>query len=190
MRHLKAGRKLGRNASHRLALMRNLTRALIEHERIITTVEKAKELRPFIEKLITLAKKNTLHARRLVLARLGPLSKAAFHDEKGEPTDDSAFKKLFKEIGPRFATRPGGYTRIIKRQERRLGDAGRTAFIEFLKAGETKVRTRAPAPAPRVTEPTPPAPPTQTPPPAPAPEASTQAPTPPATPPQEPPANP
>jgi large subunit ribosomal protein L17 len=174
MRHLKAGRKLGRNASHRLALMRNLSRALVEHERIITTVEKAKELRPFIEKLVTLAKKGTLHARRLVLARLGPQSKVHFLDDKGEPTDDSALKKLFKEIGPRFATRPGGYTRIIKRHERRLGDAGRTAFIEFLKEGETKVRARTPAPAPRVTEPTPSAPPAETPPPAPTPEASQQ----------------
>src|SRR5215472_11244233 len=173
MRHLKAGRKLGRNASHRLALMRNLTRALVQHERIITTVEKAKELRPFVEKLVTLAKKGTLHARRLVLARLGPQSKTNFHDDKGEPTEDSALKKLFKEIGPRFATRPGGYTRIIKRHERRLGDAGRTAFIEFLKEGETKVRARTPAPAPRVTEPTPPA---QTPPPAPTPQTSQEQP--------------
>ena len=181
MRHLKAGRKLGRNASHRLALMRNLTRSLIEHERIITTVEKAKELRPFVEKIITLAKKGTLHARRLVLARLGPLAKAHFHDDKGKPTDDWLLKKLFKEIGPRFATRPGGYTRIIKRHERRLGDAGRTAFIELLKEGETKVRAKAPAPAPRVTEPTPP--------PAP-PEGSTQPETPqPAPPEQQPPAN-
>lgn len=180
MRHLKAGRKLGRNASHRLALMRNLTRSLIEHERIITTVEKAKELRPFVEKIITLAKKNTLHARRLVLARLGPLAKARFYDNKGEPTEDSVFKKLFKEIGPRFANRPGGYTRIIKRHERRLGDAGRTAFIELLKEGETKVRAKAPAPAPRVTEPPPPA---QTPPPTP--EASAQPETPPPAPPQE-----
>ena len=176
MRHLKAGRKLGRNASHRLALMRNLTRSLIQHERIITTVEKAKELRPFVEKIITLAKKNTLHARRLVLARLGPLAKASFHDDKGEPTDDWVLKKLFKEIGPRFATRPGGYTRIIKRHERRLGDAGRTAFIELLKEGETKVRSRAAAPAPRVAEPTPA---TATPP---TPEASAQ---PESTPPQE-----
>ena len=180
MRHLKAGRKLGRNASHRLALMRNLTRSLIQHERIITTVEKAKELRPFVEKIITLAKKNTLHARRLVLARLGPLAKADFHDNKGEPTDDWALKKLFKEIGPRFANRPGGYTRIIKRHERRLGDAGRTAFIELLKEGETKVRAKTPAPAPRVTEPTPPAETTPTPPP-PTPEASAT----PETPPQE-----
>lgn len=184
MRHRKAGRKLGRNASHRLALMRNLTRSLIEHERIITTVEKAKELRPFVEKIITLAKKGTLHARRLVLARLGPLAKAEFHDDKEQPTGDWALKKLFKEIGPRFATRPGGYTRIIKRHERRLGDAGRTAFIELLKEGETKVRAKAAAPAPRVT-----APPAETPP---APEASSQPETPPPAPPheQQPPANP
>lgn len=180
MRHLKAGRKLGRNASHRLALMRNLTRSLIQHERIITTVEKAKELRPFVEKIITLAKKNTLHARRLVLARLGPLAKANFHDDKGQPTDDWVLKKLFKEIGPRFATRPGGYTRIIKRHERRLGDGGRTAFIELLKEGETKVRAKAAAPAPRVTEPTP-ATPTPPPSPPPSPEASGQ----PESPPQE-----
>jgi large subunit ribosomal protein L17 len=182
MRHLKAGRKLGRNASHRLALMRNLARALIQHERIVTTVEKAKELRRFVEKLITLAKKGlasgdsvrTLHARRLVLSRLGPVAKAPFYDDEGKPTDDWVLKKLFKEIGPRFASRPGGYTRIIKRHERRLGDGGRTAFIELLKEGETKVRARtpAPAPAPRVTEPPPTAETPPPPPPAPTPEAS------------------
>lgn len=142
MRHLKAGRKLGRNAAHRLALKRNLARALFEHERIITTLEKAKEVRPFVEKLITLAKKGTLHHRRQALARL---------------PDRDIVAKLFAEIGPRFEDRPGGYTRIIKRHERRLGDAGRTAFLELLKAGETKVRARAPAPppapAPRVSEP-------------------------------------
>jgi large subunit ribosomal protein L17 len=142
MRHLKAGRKLGRNAPHRLALMRNLARALFEHGRIITTVEKAKEARRFIEKLITLAKKNTLHARRLALARL---------------PDRDAVDKLFKDIAPRFHDRPGGYTRVIKRHQRRLGDGGRTAFLELLKEGETKVRARQPAPppapVPRVTEP-------------------------------------
>jgi large subunit ribosomal protein L17 len=122
--------------------MRNLARALIEHGRIITTVEKAKEARRFVEKLITLAKKNSLHSRRLVLARL--------HDK-------DATAKLCKEIAPRFADRPGGYTRVIKRTQRRLGDAGKTAFLELLKEGETKVRARAPV-APRVEEPqTPPA---------------------------------
>src|SRR5262245_44871709 len=120
MRHLKAGRKLGRNASHRLALMRNLSRALIQHERIVTTLEKAKELRPFVEKIITLAKKGTLHARRLVVARLGPMSKTRFYDDEGEPLDDRVLDKLFNELGPRFRDRPGGYTRVIKRHERRL----------------------------------------------------------------------
>src|SRR5690606_30801254 len=124
MRHRKAGRKLGRNASHRRALMRNLARALFLHERIITTVPKAKEVRPFAEKLITLAKRGTLHARRLAVARLG---------------DKEVVSKLFDEIGPRFADRPGGYTRIIKRLERRLGDAGKTAYLELLKEGEVKV---------------------------------------------------
>ncbi len=152
MRHLKAGRKLGRNASHRLALMRNLTRSLIQHERIITTLEKAKELRPFVEKLITLAKTDSLHARRLVLSRLGPMGKARFFSDDGDPLDDRVLDKLFKDLGPRYRERPGGYTRVIKRHERRLGDAGRTAFIELLKEGETKVRARQPktAPAPKV----------------------------------------
>lgn len=161
MRHLKAGRRLGRDSEHRLALFRNLTRSLIEHERIITTEAKAKELRPFVEKIITLAKKNTLHARRLVIARLGPTAKAVLNDKKDEPTDDTVLSKLFNILGPRFKDRPGGYTRILKRHEFRLGDAGRTAFIELLKEGETKVRasvpkgsvpTPAPAPAPVVTE--------------------------------------
>src|SRR5207249_11993869 len=102
---------------------------------------KAKEVRPFVEKLVTLAKKGSLHARRLALSRL---------------PDREAVDRLFNELGPRFQDRPGGYTRIIKRHERRLGDAGKTAFLEFLKAGETKVRARAPSlpttPVPKVTE--------------------------------------
>jgi large subunit ribosomal protein L17 len=149
MRHLRAGRKLGRNASHRVALMRNLSRALFEHGRIITTVEKAKAVRPFVEKLITLAKKNTLHSRRLALARL---------------PDRDIIAKLFDEIGPRFQDRQGGYTRVIKRHERRLGDAGKTAFLELLKEGETKVQRRSPAPlrsAPETEEPKPAAPATK-----------------------------
>src|SRR3974390_1250881 len=109
MRHLNAGRTLGRNATHRLALFRNLTRALIEHERIVTTVEKAKEVRPFVEKLITLAKKGTLHARRLARARLGSVGSADLLDKKEEFTGDTVLQKLFKELGPRFADRPGGY---------------------------------------------------------------------------------
>ena len=153
MRHLNAGRKLSRNASHRRALYRNLAMALFRHERIITTVAKAKAVRPFVEKLITLAKKNTLHSRRLVISRLGTPSKAEV-DPESEDNDQIILTKLFKEIGPRFANRPGGYTRIIKRHERRLGDAGPTAFLELLKEGETKVqKKKAPAPAPRVEAP-------------------------------------
>jgi large subunit ribosomal protein L17 len=113
--------------------MRNLTRALFTHERIITTVEKAKEARRFAEKLITLGKRGTLHARRLALARL---------------PDREIIAKLFAEIAPRYRDRAGGYTRVIKRHERRLGDGGKTAFLELLKEGEEKVRARAPAPAP------------------------------------------
>src|SRR4051812_30093763 len=100
MRHRNAGRTLGRNATHRLALFRNLSRALIEHERIVTTVAKAKELRPFIEKLITLAKKGTLHARRLARARLGSVASADLLDKKEEFTGDTVLQKLFKELGP------------------------------------------------------------------------------------------
>jgi large subunit ribosomal protein L17 len=142
MRHRVAGRTLSRNATSRLALMRSLTRALIEHGRIITTVAKAKELRPFIEKLVTLAKKanaaddpmRAIHLRRLAMQRL---------------PDRASVTKLIKEIAPQFTERAGGYTRILKRHERRLGDAGFTAFIEFVKAGETKEKKAAPV-APKV----------------------------------------
>jgi large subunit ribosomal protein L17 len=141
MRHRNAGRTLGRSPTHRLALFRNLTRALFEHGRIITTVAKAKEVRPFVERLITIAKRGlasnepakTLHARRLALQWL--------HDK-------TTIRKLFNEIAPRYKDRPGGYTRIIKRHYRRLGDAGPTAILELLKEGETKVRAKAPAEAP------------------------------------------
>jgi large subunit ribosomal protein L17 len=159
MRHRRAGRKLNRNATHRLALYRNLTAALIQHERIITTLPKAKAVRPFVEKIITLAKRNTLHARRLVIARLGPASDSLVKpvkDDKGEADLRTVVQKLFSDIGPRFAARPGGYTRILKRHEVRLGDAGATAYLELLKAGETRARAKAaytaPAPAPKVEE--------------------------------------
>jgi large subunit ribosomal protein L17 len=120
-----------------LALFRNLTRALLEHGRIITTLAKAKELRSFVEKLVTLAKRGDLHARRLALSRL---------------PDKTAVRTLFQDIGPRFADRQGGYTRIIRRHQVRLGDAGPTAILEFLKAGE-KRKEAAPKPvAPGVEE--------------------------------------
>ena len=179
MRHRIAGRKLGRNQTHRLALFRNLTAALIQHERIITTLPKAKAVRPFIEKLITLARQNTLHARRLVISRLGPASNTLVkpHEDDNGPADTrTVVQKLFSDIAPRYAARPGGYTRIMKREQVRLGDAGATAFLELLKAGEVRSRARAPfvpAPAPVVA----PQPAPETPPPeASAPAAPTETP--------------
>src|SRR5438270_3000045 len=160
MRHLKAGRRLGRNAAHRLAMFRNMVMALFRHERIITTVAKAKEVRPFAERLITIAKRGDLYARRRIIALLGAPAKAEVRPpDPNDPKDEGDLRpileKLFSEIAPRFAERPGGYTRIVKRHERRLGDAGHTAFLELLKEGETKVRAKQPqAPtAPRVETP-------------------------------------
>ena len=110
MRHLKSGKKLGRNGTHRLALYRNLTMALIRHERIITTLQKAKAVRPFVERLITLARKNTLHARRLVAARLGPMSDAEVKPGDEDDADHrTVLQKLFADIAPRYIDRPGGY---------------------------------------------------------------------------------
>lgn len=163
MRHLKRGRKLGRNSSHRTSLKRNLVLGLFAHERITTTLPKAKELRPFVERLITLAKRGVasgdkfkeLHARRLVLARLGPVAKVELIDAKGNALGETVIGKLFSVLVPRYKERAGGYTRIMKLTKRRLGDAGETATIELLKEGETRVQasekkpaTPAPAPAP------------------------------------------
>jgi large subunit ribosomal protein L17 len=166
MRHRNAGRTLGRNATHRLALFRNLTRALIlsKNGRITTTVAKAKEVRSFVEKMITLAKKGTLHARRLAIARMGPVGNPNTDwDEKGEPIEVDVIKKLFSEIGPRFKERHGGYTRIVKLHKRRLGDAGYTAILELLKEGEKKVQKTKEAPAAQAPAPKPVAPPAPTP---------------------------
>jgi large subunit ribosomal protein L17 len=118
MRHRVAHRKLGRITPHRIALLRNLATALFEKERIRTTLPKAKELRPFAERLITLAKReeNRLHARRL----------AARHVQ-----DPAVVKKLFDTIGARFATRPGGYTRILRLGPRR-GDGTEMAYLELV----------------------------------------------------------
>ena len=116
MRHRKAGRQLRRTSEQKLALMRNLASSLIEHGAIETTEAKAKELRPFVEKLITKAKEGTLHSRRL----------AARHIQKRETAD-----KLFQEVGPRYAKRPGGYTRILKTGFRK-GDGADMARIELI----------------------------------------------------------
>jgi large subunit ribosomal protein L17 len=119
MRHRKAGRQLRRTSEQKLALMRNLAQSLIEHGAIETTEAKAKELRPFVEKLITKAKTGTLHARRL----------AGRHVQQRDVAD-----KLFQEVGPKFATRQGGYTRILKTGHRK-GDGAEMARIELVQEG-------------------------------------------------------
>jgi len=116
MRHKVGGRKLQRTSAHRLALFRNMAAALIKHEQITTTVAKAKELRPYVEKLVTLAKKGGLSNRRLAHARL---------------LDDAQLVKLFDVIGPRYGARAGGYTRVIKAGIR-ASDASPMAIIEFV----------------------------------------------------------
>lgn len=116
MRHRISGRKLGRNASHRKAMFRNMVTSLFEHERVQTTDAKAKELRRVAEKLITLGKRGDLHARRLALAYV---------------RDKGVVAKLFEQISPRYAQRPGGYTRIIKVGERR-GDGAPVSFLELV----------------------------------------------------------
>src|SRR6266853_6008427 len=98
MRHLKAGRKLGRDGTHRLALYRNLTMALIRHERIITTLEKAKAVRPFVEKLITLARSGTLHARRLVASRLGPMSDAEVRPPTRSSEEEADHRTVLQKL--------------------------------------------------------------------------------------------
>jgi len=116
MRHRVGGRKLQRTASHRAALFRNQAAALIKHEQITTTLAKAKELRPYVEKLVTLAKKGGLSNRRLAHARL---------------LDETQLKKLFEELAERYAGRNGGYTRVIKAGIR-ASDAAAMAIIEFV----------------------------------------------------------
>ena len=123
MRHKVVGRRLSVTPSHRKAILRNLSQSLIEHGQIKTTLPKAKELVRFIEPLITQARKGTLHARRLVISRLNDRFMTDPNDRE-MLADDSVVQKLFKEIGPHFKDRQGGYTRIIKTSEWRIGDAG------------------------------------------------------------------
>jgi large subunit ribosomal protein L17 len=116
MRHGNGHRKLNRTHSHRQAMLANMACSLIEHEQVKTTLPKAKELRPYVEKLITLAKRGDLHARRLCLAQI-----------KQEP----AVKKLFETLAPRYAQRPGGYARVLKAGFR-YGDMAPMAIIELV----------------------------------------------------------
>jgi len=125
-----SGKRLGRTTSHRKAMRRNQAAALFEHGAIRTTEAKAKELRRFVEKLITVAKEGTLHARRRVIAELG--RDRLMFDEQKEALDQTVVQKLFDEIAVRYEDRPGGYTRIIRLAERRIGDAGRQVILQLV----------------------------------------------------------
>jgi len=117
MRHSVDGRKFGRNTSHRLAMFRNMANSVIEKEQIITTVQKAKEIRRVVDRLITLGKKDSLHSRRLAFDRT---------------RDEAVVAKLFGVLAERYSKRPGGYTRVLKMSERRRGDAAEMAMIELV----------------------------------------------------------
>jgi large subunit ribosomal protein L17 len=137
MRHGKVHRKLGKRPSHRRAMFANMAAALIKHEQIVTTLPKAKELRPVVEKLVTLAKKGGLHARRQAIAQIHDIPQV---------------KKLFEVIGPRYGERHGGYTRIMKAGFR-YGDNAPRAVIEFVDRDvEAKGKDSGPVQEKRETE--------------------------------------
>src|SRR3569832_262928 len=123
MRHGYAHRKLGRTSAHRTAMFANMAASLIKHEQIVTTLPKAKELRPFVEKLVTLAKRGDLHARRIAISRVRDV------DQVG---------KLFATLGPRYAARNGGYIRVLK-DGYRYGDNAPLAVIEFVDRGPAEM---------------------------------------------------
>jgi large subunit ribosomal protein L17 len=116
MRHGNSGRKLNRTASHRKAMFANMAASLIVHEQIVTTLPKAKELKPIVDKLVTLGKRGDLHSRRLAVSRI---------------RDEDAVRKLFETLGPRYGSRPGGYTRVLKAGFR-YGDSAPMAVIELV----------------------------------------------------------
>ncbi len=139
MRHRVAGRELSRTSKHRLAMRRNLAASLIQHETISTTIEKAKEVKPFAERLITLARKGTLSARRQAIALLG--NRDIVDYQEGEAVKKgTVIGRLFSEIGPRYLDRPGGYTRIIHLSLRRLGDNGQLVLLQLVGAEEGSKR--------------------------------------------------
>jgi len=129
MRHRIRFRQLSRDTEHRVALRRNLAQSLFEHGKIRTTLPKAKEVRAFAEKLITLARRNTLNARRRVIAMM---CDRRLTDAEQEFTGQSVVQKLFTDIAPKFADRPGGYTRIIKLADHRIGDGGSIVVLHLL----------------------------------------------------------
>ena len=131
MRHRITRRQLGRNNSHRLAMRRNIVSSLFEHETISTTMPKAKDVRAFAEKLITLAKKGDLASRRRAIALLN--DRPIYEDKDGmNVKSGTVISKLFSEIGPRYLDRQGGYTRIIRLPKKRLGDNGQLVLLQLV----------------------------------------------------------
>jgi large subunit ribosomal protein L17 len=127
--HLIRGRQLSRDTEHRKSLRRSLVQSLIEHGKIRTTLPKAKEVRSFAEKIITLARTGTLNSRRRVIAMLND---RRLVDDEQEFTGQSVVQKLFDDIAPKFTARNGGYTRIIKLPEHRIGDGGNVVLLQLL----------------------------------------------------------
>jgi len=143
MRHRVAGRQLSRTSQHRIAMRRNLVASLIQHETISTTLQKAKEVKSFAEKLITLAKKGTLAARRRAIALLCNRDIIDYEDNK-PVRKGTIIGKLFSELGPRYLDRAGGYTRIIRLSLRRLGDNGQLVLLQLVGKEEVaKKETKA-----------------------------------------------
>lgn len=134
MRHAVAGYKLNRTSPHRRALFRNLAAGLFQHGQITTTLQKAKAVQPFVEKLITLARKGDLASRRRAIARLQDreLIKVIKGGESEEIEDKTLIQKLFEEIGPRYAERAGGYTRIVRLAQHRIGDGGDLVVLQLV----------------------------------------------------------
>lgn len=134
MRHLKHTAKLGRTGSHRNAMLANLVCSLIKHKRVNTTLAKARAARPVAEKLVTIGKRGTLHARRLAAARLRQQPRT-LHRRKADREkwrkEEDVVRILFEELAPTFQTRPGGYTRIVKLNQRQ-GDAAQLAILEWV----------------------------------------------------------
>lgn len=139
MRHAVAGRTLGRKTAHRRAMFRNLAAALFQHGQITTTLPKAKAVQPFVEKLITLARRGDLHSRRLALSELNDrqLIKVVKGGAEAEEVEDKTLiQKLFDQIAPRYKDRPGGYTRIIKLGTHRIGDGSDLVVLQLVSEEE------------------------------------------------------
>ncbi|MCG3181113.1 MAG: 50S ribosomal protein L17 [Phycisphaerae bacterium] len=155
MRHRDYTKNLARTTSHMMSMRRNLASSLLQHGKITTTFQKAKDVQRFVERLITLARKNTLHARRQVLSRLHDRIMVAGHDPKEDPNvklnsreqvvgGPTVVQKLFNEIAPSYADRSGGYTRIVRLARRRIGDGGQRVVLQLVDPKEAP-RTKSTA---------------------------------------------